>query len=98
MHHRSDYHTWFVRAIAPRVVHAKDYGFVHGPQQRLVRVAHQVDLAVRDREHIARIGTMHARMTREILFSGRILLLYLLVKFLKDLNVLLGILDIRRYL
>jgi hypothetical protein len=37
-------------------------------------------------------------MALEMLFSGRILLLHLLVEFLKDLNMFLGILDIRRYL
>src|SRR5260370_42632850 len=56
----------------------------------------RVDLAVRDREHVARIRAMHAGMTLEILFRGGILLLHLLVEFLKDLNMFLGILDIRR--
>src|SRR5713226_544991 len=98
VHHRADDHARLVRAIAPRVVHPKHYGCVTGLQQGLVRVAHEVDLAVRDREHIARVGTMHAGMTVEILFSGRILLLHLLVDLLKDLNMLLSILDIRRYL
>src|ERR1700680_1426455 len=98
MHHRADDHARLVRAIAPRVVNPKHYGCVTGLKQGFVRVAHEVDLAVRDREHIARISTMHAGMAVEILFSGRILLLHLLVEFLKDLNVLLSILDIRLYL
>jgi len=37
-------------------------------------------------------------VTLKILFRGWILLLHLFVEFLKDLNVFLGILDIRRYL
>jgi hypothetical protein len=35
---------------------------------------------------------MHAGVTLKILFRGWILLLHLFVEFLKDLNVLLGIL------
>src|SRR5260370_19350805 len=98
MHHRADDHARLVRAIAPRVVNPKHSGCVTGLQQGLVRVAHEVDLAVGDRKHIAGISRMHAGMTVEILFSGGILLLHLLVEFLKDLNMFLGILDIRRYL
>src|SRR6266436_529036 len=52
MHHRAYDHARLVRAIAPRVVHPKHYGCITGPQQGFVRVAHEVDLAVHDREHI----------------------------------------------
>ena len=90
MHHRADDHARLVRAIAPRVVHTKHHGRVTRSKQGFVCVAHEVDLAVRDREHIARIGTMHAGVTLKILFRGWILLLHLFVEFLKDLNVLLG--------
>src|SRR5258708_17650517 len=78
MHHRADDHARLVRAIAPPVVYTKHHGRVTSSKQGFVCVAHEGDLAVRDRETISRIGTMPAAVRLEILFRAWILLLHLL--------------------
>ncbi len=96
MNHDADNHARLVRLVAPGMVDSLDNCGVTGLQERLVRVGHEIDLAICDNEHVAGVCAMHAGMALEILLGRRILLFHLPVQFLQGFDVLPCVLAVGR--